>query len=274
MSGSFAGVYSMTGNFWTPVSQGTYTLTTRSESGLGLVGQEISRQMRGIADRSFYREFTFGDMAKRGSHLSNYMGTAWTAARALKVPLDIMEEFQARYCRGGKAGGEDVEPAFPAIPRWWQWTAEQLQTTRQLVTPFGRRRHFFGRPNDDTTLREAIAFLPQSTTADRMNLGMWRVWHYMPRVRLLAQTYDSITFDFADIPGEEARVIPEVLERIKVELVAPNGRKFVVPGEAKVGYNWGAASPGNPLGLIKWRPGLADKRRPRYGLNQIMASGK
>ena len=241
-----------------------------------------------VADRQFYREFSHRDMSKRGGHLSNYMGTAWTASRSLKVPLKIMEEFQARYVRGRPAdparGLEAIEPAFPAIARWWQWTAEQLQTTQLLVTPFGRRRHFFGRPGDDTTLREAIAFLPQSTTADRMNLGLWRVWRHMPEVQLLAQTYDSITFQY-DESADEDQIIGRALELIQVELRAPNGRRYVVPGEAKVGWNWGyvctqsdvakALAQGkkaprlNPLGLKKWVPGKRDERSRPTGAKRI-----
>lgn len=231
------------------------------------------RENRRVAERNFYRDFSYRDMAKRGSHLSNYMGTAWTASRALKVPIGIMEEFQARYVRGRaadpKRGLGAIEPAFPCIPRWWQWTAQQLQTTHQLVTPFGRRRHFFGRPGDDTTLREAIAYLPQSTTADRMNLGMWRCWKYMPQIQLLAQTYDSITFQFHESEDEDA-IIEEALQRIRVELRGPNGRRYVVPGEAKVGWNWGAASDKNPLGLRKWAPGKRDERQRASGLKRVM----
>ena len=219
---------------------------------------------RKIADQNFYREFSFRDMAKRGSHLSNYMGTAWTAARFLKVPLGIMEEFQWRYCRQRPSG---PSPAFPAIARWWQWTAEQLQTTQTITTPFGRRRHFFGRPNDDTTLREAIAFLPQSTTADRMNLGLWRVWKHMPEVQLLAQTYDSITFQYPRALREH--VIPKALALIRVQLERPDGTPYVVPGEAKVGLNWASASPSNPDGLVKWHPGLQDQRVQRLGLARL-----
>lgn len=232
-----------------------------------------------VASAIFYRDFSYRDMAKRGSHLSNYMGTAWTAARSLKVPIKIMEDFQDRYCRGENA-------AYSCIARWWQWTAQQLQTKHCLTTPFGRRRHFFGRPNDDTTLREAIAFLPQSTTADRMNLGLWRVWRKMPQVELLAQTYDSITFQYDDRGHEyEARVIGEALEHIRVELVANNGRKYVVPGEAKVGWNWGnettqeqidkALASGrkpprlNSEGLRKWNPAKPDERQRRTGLNRL-----
>lgn len=195
-----------------------------------------------LAGQPFYRDFSYRDMAKRGGHLSNYSGTAYTASRALKVPLPIMEEFQARYIRGRAAnpskGLPAIAPAYPSIARYWEWIGEQLQRNALLVTPFGRQRHFFGRPNDDTTLREAIAFLPQSTTADRMNLGLWRVWQKMPQIQLLGQTYDSITFQYRESDDESA-IIAEALELIKVELFAPSGRKYVVPGEAKIGWNWG-----------------------------------
>lgn len=238
------------------------------------------RANRKLADEIFYRDFSYRDMAKRGSHLSNYFGTAWTMARSLKIPQDMAEEFQARYCRGRGQGrhGPAIEPAFPCIPQWWQWVATELQSTGQLVTPFGRRRHFFGRPGDDTTLREAIAFLPQSTTADRMNLGMWRVWRAMPEVQLLAQTYDSITFQYRE-SADERDVLARALECLKVELVSRSGRRYSVPGEAKVGWNWGAShdprraiGPGNrhnPDGLVKfdWKNG--DMRTRSIGLNRV-----
>jgi DNA polymerase I-like protein with 3'-5' exonuclease and polymerase domains len=227
---------------------------------------------RQIASGKFYREFSFRDMAKRGSHLSNYAGTAYTAARHLKVPQAIMDEFQARYCRGrapdARKGFDAIEPAYPSIPRYWQWIATQLQTNHRLSNLFGRQRLFFGRPNDDTTLREAIAFMPQSTTADRMNLGLWRVWKHMPEVKLLAQTYDSITFQVLDNSNLDD-VVSEVLERIKVQLKSPSGRSYIVPGEASLGWNWGKQSSTNPDGLMKWKPG-GDKRERTAPLQRIM----
>lgn len=247
---------------------------------------------RALADQNFYREFSYRDMSKRGGHLSNYYGTAWTMARSLKIDLPVADEFQARYIRGRpadpKRGLREITPAYPEIAEWWAWTATQLQTTHTLVTPFGRKRMFFGRAGDDTTLREAIAFLPQSTTADRMNLGMWRVWRYMPEVQLLAQTYDSITFQYLDKGHEyESRIISRVLELIRVELRAGNGRRYTVPGEAKVGWNWGAeitpadvAKAGasgrkpprfNPEGLRKWKASKADDRQRATGLNRMIA---
>lgn len=251
---------------------------------LGWTGDKVKD--RAIADKQFYRDFTYRDMAKRGSHLSNYRGSAWMMSRALKIPIEVAEEFQARYCRGrgDERGKLAIEPAFQCIVEFWQWIATELQTTGQLVTPFGRRRHFFGRHGDDTTIREAIAFLPQSTTADRMNLGMWRVWHGMPEVELLAQTYDSITFQVAEGPGFD-EAVGRALELIRVELRSACGRSYIVPGEAKVGWNWGAQVTSadaaravaqgkkpprlNLEGLVKWKPG-ADKRSRVSGFKRVM----
>ena len=203
----------------------------------------------------FYRGFSYRDMAKRGGHLGNYMGSAFTAARNLKMPIGVMEEFQARYCRGGSG----ITPAYPCLPKWWQWTITQLQLTGQLSTLFGFRRTFLGRPQDPATHREAIAFQPQGTTAQRMNLGMWRVWRHEPRVGLLAQGFDSIVFQYRD-DADENNIMHHVLDLIRVELVAPNGRRYTVPGEAKVGWNWGSESPANPDGLRKWHPAKPDTR--------------
>ena len=229
------------------------------------------RQDKALAERPYYRQFSYRDMAKRGGHLSNYMGTAWTAARWLKVPLEVMEEFQARYCRGGPG----IEPAYPGIPRYWQWVAQELQLTHRLTTPFGRSRQFFGRPGDDTTLREGIAFMPQSTTADRTNLVLWKIWQHLPEVRLLGQTYDSVLFEY---PEGREDLVEAALEEFQVELRAPNGRRYVVPAEAKTGWNWGyqvteqdqarareAGKPVprlNPDGLGKW-PEAAPRQRQR-----------
>lgn len=200
---------------------------------------------RQIAGRIFYRDFTFRDMAKRGSHLTNYMGTAYTMGRHLKIPQNIAELFQSRYCRG-------INAAFPSIPLYWQWAIEQIQTTYKIVTPFGRERHFFGNTRDDATAREAIAYVPQSTTSDRTNLGLWRTWKHLPEVQLLAQGYDSITFQ-VKVDDRTKEIVREVAHLLQTKLTDPkSGRSYSVPVDCKAGYNWGYASKSNPNGLKKY----------------------
>lgn len=109
----------------------------------------------------------------------------------------------------------------------------------------------------------------------------------MPQIQLLAQTYDSITFQYREEEDENA-IIEEALERIRVELKAPNGRSYIVPGEAKIGWNWGAQVTQqdvdkalgagrklpriNPEGLIKWKKGSRDMRTRALGIKRMMQS--
>ena len=215
------------------------------------------KKNREIAEHIFYRGFSYRDMSKGGGHGTNYYGTPWTMARHLKVPTALMENFQ-----------HDYFTAFPAIPRWHQWVAEQLQRTGKLTTPFGRERTFFGRRDDDTTLRKAIAFSPQSSTGDRLNLGLLRIWRDMPDVQLLAQVHDAVYFQYPDTgdPEREAHYVRSALRLVETTLRL-GGREFTVPGEAKVGWNWASSDPkcklfadGNPEGLSKWNASAADKR--------------
>jgi DNA polymerase-1 len=208
------------------------------------------KQDRKIAEQIFYREFTYRDMSKRGGHGSNYYGTPFTMARHLKVPQKLMIDFQAKYFT-----------AFPGIQKWHRWVAQEIQTTRTLTTVFGRERTFFGRANDDTTLREAIAYAPQSSTGDRLNLALWRIWHNMKNVRLCAQVHDAVYFQYPE-SADEAQIISQALGYISTPLHDPkSGRSYNVPGEAKVGWNWGDFDKtSNPLGLSKWR-GTDDRKR-------------
>jgi hypothetical protein len=97
----------------------------------------------------------------------------------------------------------------------------------------------------------------------------------MPEVQLLAQTYDSVTFQFRE-SEDTNQIIGRALELMRVELRAPNGRRYVVPSEAKIGWNWGncvtqqdvdrALREGkkaprlNLDGLVKWSPSKPDSR--------------
>lgn len=216
---------------------------------------------RKIADAKFYREFSYRDMSKRGGHGSNYLGTPFTMARHLKVPTPLMDRFQERYFA-----------AFPAIPKWHRHIAEQLQTKQCLTNHFGMTRYFYGRPNDDTTLREAVAFIPQSSTAVRLNLGLYRIWKWLHAEKLgylTAQVHDAVYFQIAQCDDTtRAHIIRKALELVEVELFH-NSRRYIVPGEAKIGWNWGNYHPTiNPNGLRKFK---GDDTRVRLeGIERIM----
>lgn len=235
------------------------------------------------AEQTFYRHFSYRDMAKRGGHASNYLVKPPTMSRHLHIPRHICETFQQTYY--GK---------FPGIPRWHQWTATTIQRDHKLITPLGNARHFFGRAGDDATLREAVAHVPQSTVGLILNLILWRMWK--AGFDVLAQIHDAVVFQFDDAPGVEQSVLKQALSLTSVPITMPGlwinehdnpalpptnlgeSRTIIIPAECKVGWNWAdfeiKTSRGkirNPDGLRKWREGVCDERRRLTGLDRIIS---
>lgn len=200
---------------------------------------------RAVADMPFYRQHSYRHMAKVLGHGTNYVGTPHTMAKHTKVEQTIIKEFQAKYFA-----------AFPAIPRWHGWVAGQLLSARNITTVFGRRRYFFGRPDDASTVREAVAHMGQSMTADELSLGLLEVFR-LNLVQLLLQVHDSILIQYPE--EREDEILPRVMKAIQVRTVLNHGREFVVPADCKVGWNWADqetdknGNEWNPDGLRKYR---------------------
>ena len=119
----------------------------------------------------FYRHFSYRDIAKRLGHATNYYGTPWQLSRILKIPQALVREFQTKYFA-----------AFPGIRRWHNSIRKLLLSDARITNCFGRTRQFFGRPEDASTLRKAIAHEPQSTVGDYLNAGMYNIGETYPRL--------------------------------------------------------------------------------------------
>lgn len=181
---------------------------------------------RKIAEEPFYRHFSYRDSCKKLGHGTNFLGKATTLSKMIHIPLDLVEAFMEKYFR-----------AFPALLKWHAWTANELQSKRQLVSIHGRKRDFFDRTNADETLRKALAFLAAAPTADNLNLGMLRVWTEMPDVQLLGQVHDAIYVQ-CPLDYKPEDIVPKIRAKLETPLFA-RGRKFVVPTDSKAGWNWG-----------------------------------
>lgn len=201
---------------------------------------------RAVADQPFYRQHSYRHMAKVLGHGTNYNGKPYTMAKHTKLDASLIATFQQKYFT-----------AFPAHQRWHAAVASELQQTGNLTTITGRRRWFFGRRNDDTTVREAIAFGPQGAVGDILNQGMLRVWR-LGICHLLLQIHDAILVQYPEHLEDE--ILPQLTEVIKVPIELNNGRTLIIPSEAQVGWNWAHADKQNPDGLEKYR-GHDDRRR-------------
>jgi DNA polymerase I-like protein with 3'-5' exonuclease and polymerase domains len=194
---------------------------------------------REVAEEKFYLHFSYRDLAKRGGHATNYYGKPRTVARHLKVRQHIIENFQAGYFS-----------AFPGIPEYHRWVAQQLQTKQYLETPLGDGRHFFGRPGDDATLREAIAHVPQSMVGRLLNLALWRNWKFVPKGQLLGQVHDALITQYDE--ADEVEVLTKAKSLMLSPLFARN-REFTIPSDIMVGWNWQKYdATSNPDGIRKW----------------------
>jgi len=266
-----------------------FNLTALARSGRTTFPDDLRKAARKISDREFYRGKSYRTGNKILQHGSNYYGQPATMARHTHFPVKLVDCFHRTYF------GE-----FPCIPRWHQWVQYQLGTTATITTMLGRRRKFLGRPDDPATLREMIAFEPQSVaTGDYMNAGMLAVWDKNLPLWLHKQVHDALAFSY-DMRDEDW-LIPEVCstlswpiiltphqdqlthlqslprrsryeERTLQALLTLPNREFRIPVEAEVGWNlskrkeWATdgtrlVHPINPNGLITWKTGKPDTRK-------------
>ena len=184
-------------------------------------------------------------MCKMLGHGTNYLGSPFEMSKQTKIDQGVIKDLQATYTQ-----------TFPAIAKLADWVQRELIETGYLVTPLGRKRWFFGKRDERDTLKQAVAFLGQSMTADEMNLAMLQLWR-LNIVQILLQVHDSILIQYPE--EKENEIIPQVLAAMRVPIELEAGRTFIVPVEVKVGWNWSKQSSDNPLGLAKW----PDERRGR-----------
>jgi DNA polymerase-1 len=197
----------------------------------------------------FYRTFTHRDTSKRLGHATNFYGQPQEIAKQVKIPISLVKDFQPAYLA-----------RFSCIPRWWESRRTTLLADGFLTSLLGRRRWFFGRRNDPQVFKKMIAFEPQSITADTINRGLLKVWK-ANRVQCLLQVHDSILVQYKE--EEEQEIVPWLKQQIEQEVELKHGRRFTIPAEAQVGWNWAYVSDDNPDGLIKWTGSDARTRSSR-----------
>lgn len=208
----------------------------------GLPWRGDFKQDKHVAEQPYYRHYTYRFMCKKLGHGSNYGGKPETLSQQSKVPLDVVRAFQPKYFA-----------AFPAHLQWQAWVDAELRRKGQLISLMGRKRQFWGRRNDDGTLREAIAYDPQSSLADIVNRAMLREWHKR-RAIIMLQDHDALTWMYPE--EREDEIVPALYEAMPEEIQLRNGRTLCIPYDCKVGWNRGDFDKDhpekNPDGLKDW----------------------
>lgn len=211
---------------------------------------------KSLAEEPYYRHYSRRFMCKKIGHGSNYGGKPRTLANQAKVEIGVIEEFQPKYFL-----------AFPAHLRWHADVERRLKRDGYLISLTGRKRWFFGRRDDDATLREAIAFDPQGSLADIVNIGMLNVWRLCHGyTQLLMQIHDAIVVQYPE--EQEDEIIPKILSALRYPLQLEHGREFVIPYGCQTGWNFGHYDAGeNPDGLKSYKPG---DQRARQAASHVL----
>lgn len=222
---------------------------------------DIKKDKEIASNTPFYRENSIRDMAKKGGHGTNYFGTPPTMAGHLHMPVEVIADFQKKYFE-----------EFPKIPEWHKKVIRSIQLDHKVTTCYGRERLFFGRADEGSTWREAIAYEPQSTIADTLNFAAWKVqkrWQGKD-VELLAQVHDAIVVQYDE--DKEDEILPEILK----EMIFPvpiNGRTMIIGVDAETGWNWAhydSKDPTkNPDGVRKYK-GHDDRKRQNIPVNDFL----
>lgn len=208
---------------------------------------------RELAEQPYYRHYDRRFMCKRIGHGTNYYGKPKTLAQQAKVDQRAIEEFQPKYFI-----------AFPAHQRWHEWVKWTLAREGILTTLTGRKRTFFGRRDEEDTLRKAIAYNPQGSLADLLNRAMLRVWREN-RVELLMQIHDAILVQYPE--EREDEIIPYLIQTMTERLYLKHDRVLTLVPDVKTGWNWGNFDAGeNPDGLKSWKGGDKRTRTPSIRL--------
>lgn len=179
--------------------------------------------------------------AKRIQHGSNYGLSPFGIAMIAHIPV---KEAQKAY--------EAYFNAFPFIKQWQHSIKALVTEGKPLYNPLGRRVRLFGRPWDPHTFKQGLAFIPQSTVADIINLALWQVWKHLDpeEAQLLAQVHDALLFQYRSGNVETVR---KVLDFMTLPIHI-NGRTMTIGTEAAIGRNWGKKSQENPYGLSTFHP--------------------
>jgi len=126
---------------------------------------------------------------------------------------------------------------YPRIKIWHRDVEYELGKTRMLSNPFGRKRAFMNRWSKDL-IREAMAFVPQSTVGDLLNKALVQVYNHLPdEWNILLQVHDSIVLQ---VPQT---VVPQQLWKfLYTYMTVPikiDNNVLKIPITIKCGKDWG-----------------------------------
>lgn len=209
-------------------------------------------------------------LGKRCRHAGNY-GLGWFKLMQL-INADAQKTGVSIDAARAKHLIARYRQLHPFLANWWSDVLGKLWDTHTLYTHHGRKRVFYGRP--DEILPEGIAYDPQGTVAQTLNMGLLRMepmyhvneehwqrqWdsaqYGMQEIdefieksmhltelgfQMLLQVHDAVGFQIPTENVQEAMPLVRDLMSIPI-LIKRRGidpYEITIPVEIQLGANWG-----------------------------------
>jgi DNA polymerase I-like protein with 3'-5' exonuclease and polymerase domains len=142
------------------------------------------------------------------------------------------------------------------LKEWWYSIEKQLDRDRTLITPYGRRRTFYGNLQNPYERHEvhkqATAHVPQSTIADHftgklhpelgIKGGLKEVYRQVIQpssgnIELCNMSHDSLAMY---VPKNLVSEITEQTKQLIARPIVVNGELFTIPVDAEIGERYGS----------------------------------
>jgi DNA polymerase I len=174
------------------------------------------------------------DVGKIANHSGNYCsGPMVIVNTSLKWGIDDMDYQTAKII------SDTRHKQLPGLRQWWQDVENKIASTRTLYTCMGRRRIFFGRTSDNTVVRDAVSFEPQSTVGDVCNEIFRKMYELRDLYKGLPvlQVHDEVVIECPDDKVDVCIDLLKVCANIPL-LLNKDLPPLIIPLEIKVGDNW------------------------------------
>ena len=165
--------------------------------------------------------------AKRSVHAWNYLESYRGYARRVGISEVLGYQRQENYFR-----------VCPGVRIWQKEVIAQLNKSRIMTTPTGRRRIFFGRWGAELH-KKAVSFVPQSVIADVLNEGLVKLAGLLREegldAQLLLQVHDEVDLQCWK---KDLWMIRGLLKEAFDISINIKGRIIKIPFRIEVGSNW------------------------------------
>lgn len=190
------------------------------------------------------------DLGKRIIHAKNY------DMKFRTFQLNTLDMSEGQIVLSAKDAKDFLglhEQIFPEIQELLLNIKNRLLATRTLYNLFGYPRHFGGVWSDNL-LRDAYAFIPQSTVGTITNLAFIELHHYIVDNNLpwylLNNKHDSLLLQIPDTIEHKDMCRVAVKKAMERELVSTTGEHYQMKSGISWGHNWSKYDTNiNPSGM-------------------------